>query len=60
MNPFPGATELIYYKKKKDKKKNKKFKRGDLECTCGALEEYFCGLSYIHTDKCIINTKRKA
>lgn len=73
-NPFPGAAELAY-KPKKNKKSRKQRKREEKErkkleqqnvgfingvkCTCGAWEQFYCLVPYIHKDTCSINKKGK-
>lgn len=37
------------------KKKNKKKQRGGIVCTCGAIEQYYTSLGYMHDVDCIIN-----
>lgn len=54
-NPFPGAASKV----KEYKKKTKVFKRGGIKCTCGALEQFFTELYYLHDDDCIINTRKR-
>jgi hypothetical protein len=54
-NPFPGATELLINKKEK-KKLKKILKRGNIVCTCGALDIVWTKVSFLHDDDCIINS----
>ncbi len=57
MNPF-GNDVVEKRPKKQKKKKNKKIKRGNIVCTCGALNDYYTTLHYMHDDHCLINTLR--
>ena len=70
-NPFPGAAELAYVRKKSKKQLKREAKDakekaaslvgmiGDVKCMCGEWQRYQCTLHYIHDDNCIINTSYK-
>lgn len=58
-DPFPGATSKIKVPRLSKKQKKRMLKRGGIVCTCGALEQFFSNLHYLHDDNCIINTKGK-
>lgn len=60
-NPYPGGAELAYTQKKnkKQKKKQKPIERNGIICTCGALDQFYTTLYYMHSNRCVINTKGK-